>query len=370
MGSYSPSSSSKQEKPGLGWMEWLSGWSHLISELIFQKVMSRHLHNPLLLPPLNGVTCIVTGCTSGIGLEMARQLAESGAHVVMAVRNPNAAHELIQRWQNQSSNKGLLSFEVMELDLLSLESVVRFSEAWNSFLKPLHVLINNAGIFSMGKPRKLSKDGYETHMQVNHLAPALLSLLLLPSLKMGAPSRIINVNSIMHFLGFVETSDMNFTSDKRKFTGLQAYSSSKLAQVMFSSVLQKLMPADSGISVVCVDPGSVQTNVARDLPTIVQAAYKLIPFFLFDAQEGSRSALFAATDADIPKHCMKLKVDEWPVCAYIAYNLRPMNPCEEAYNLSTCQIVWEKTLEMIDLASDALELLLEGKKIQCRYGLT
>lgn len=199
----------------------------MIHEMLFQRIMASHLQNPLALPPVNDLTCIVTGATSGIGREMARQLAEAGAHVVMAVRNPKAAHELINRWSE--SWHGLpLNIEVMELDLLSLDSVVTFANAWNARLGPLNVLINNAGIFSIGgssfygfclnlsfgtctqnqtvifffnllraEPQKFSKDGYEEHMQVNHLAPALLSVLLLPSLIRGSPSRIINVNSVV-----------------------------------------------------------------------------------------------------------------------------------------------------------------------------
>jgi NAD(P)-dependent dehydrogenase (short-subunit alcohol dehydrogenase family) len=119
----------------------------------------------------------------------------------------------------------------MELDLLSLDSVVKFADAWNARMAPLHVLINNAGIFSIGEPQRFSKDGYEEHMQVNHLAPALLAVLLLPSLLRGSPSRIVNVNSVMHTVGFVDAEDMNLTSGKRKFTSLMGYSNSKLAQV-------------------------------------------------------------------------------------------------------------------------------------------
>lgn len=326
------------------------------------------------LPPgLNDLTCIVTGSTSGIGRETARQLAEAGAHVIMAVRNTKAAHQLILDWQNQWSLSGAglalpLNIEVMELDLLSLDSVARFAQAWNARLGPLHVLINNAGIFSIGEPQKFSKDGYEEHMQVNHLAPALLSVLLLPSLIRGSPSRIINVNSVMHYVGFVDTEDMNVVSGKRKFTSLVGYSSSKLAQVMFSSVLHKRLPAESGICVLCASPGIVQTNVARDLPKIVQAAYHLVPYFMFNAQEGSRSALFAATDPQVPEYCELLKADEWPVCAYLSQDCRPTNPSEEAHNLETSFQVWEKTLEMVGLPSDAVERLMEGEEVLCRYG--
>ncbi|KAK9158029.1 hypothetical protein Scep_004603 [Stephania cephalantha] len=173
----------EKKNEGLGWMEWMRGWLYLAYEMFFQRITASHLPNPMPLPHLHEVTCVITGCTSGIGLQIARQLAESGAHVVMAVRNTKAAHELSQKWQSEWSGMGLpLNVEVMELDLLSLESVVRFTEAWNARSAPLHVLINNAGIFSIGEPQKFSKNGYEEHLQVNHLAPALLSLLLLPSL--------------------------------------------------------------------------------------------------------------------------------------------------------------------------------------------
>ncbi|GLU12813.1 hypothetical protein SLE2022_294720 [Rubroshorea leprosula] len=357
------------KKAALGWMEWLRGWIHIIYEMLFQRIMASNLENPLPLPPVDDLTCIVTGSTSGIGREIARQLAEAGAHVVMAVRNTKAANELIQKWQNERPEGGLpLNVEVMELDLLSLDSVARFAEAWNARSAPLNVLINNAGIFSIGEPQKFSKDGYEEHMQVNHLAPALLSVLLLPSLLRGSPSRIINVNSIMHYLGFVDPEDMNVNTGKRKYTSLVGYSGSKLAQVMFSSVLHKRLPAEAGIFVLCVSPGVVQTNVARDLPKTVQAAYRLMPYFIFSPQEGSRSSLFAATDPQISEYCEWLKADEWPVCAFISQDCHPANPSEEAHSIETQYEVWEKTLEMIGVPSDAVEKLIEGEEVKCRYG--
>lgn len=358
-----------KKKEGLGWMEWIRGWACVFHEFLFQRFMSSHLPNPLPLPPLSHLTCIVTGSTSGIGRETARQLAEAGAHVVMAVRNTKAAHDLIQQWQRDWSAKGLpLNIEAMELDLLSLDSVVNFSNAWNARLAPLHVLINNAGIFAMGEEQKFSKDGYEHHMQVNHLAPALLSLLLLPSLNRASPSRIINVNSVMHYVGFVDPDDMNVVSGRRKFSSLVGYSGSKLAQVMFSNVLFKRLPLESRISVVCLSPGIVLTNVARDLPRSVQVQYALIPYFIFSPQKGCRSSLFSATDAQIPEHCEKLKTGDKPICTFISQDCKHTKPSEEAQSLETANRVWEKTVEMIGLPLDALERLIQGQEVQCRYG--
>ncbi|CAI9113326.1 OLC1v1013907C3 [Oldenlandia corymbosa var. corymbosa] len=358
-----------KKKEALGWMEWLRGWMYLIHEMLFQRIMASHLSNPMPLPPLNDQTFIVTGSTSGIGREIARQLAEAGGHVVMAVRNTKAALDLIRKWQDDWSGRGLpLNIEAMELDLLSLDSVVRFAEAYNARLGPVHALINNAGIFQIGEPQKFSKDGYEQHLQVNHLGPALLSLMLLPSLIRGSPSRIVNVNSIMHYVGFVDPDDMNVTSGKKKYSSFVGYTGSKLAEVMFSSVLHKRLPAESGISVLCVSPGIVQTNVARDLPKIVQTGYRLIPYFIFSPEEGSRSALFAATDPQVPEYTEMLKADQWPVCAFISQDCRPTNPSEEAHNTETAHKVWEKTLELIGLPADVVERLLGGEEVECKYG--
>ncbi|KAJ3693920.1 hypothetical protein LUZ60_009400 [Juncus effusus] len=357
------------KKEGLGWIEWARGMCGVVGEFMFQRIVASHVENPIPVPPLDGATFVVTGATSGIGLEIARQLAESGGHVVMAVRKPKLAHELIEKWQTEKGDLGiLLNIEVMELDLLSLESVVRFAEAFNARQAPLHALVNNAGIFSIGEPQRISKDGYEEHMQVNHLAPALLSMLLMPSLLRGSPSRIINVNSVMHFVGFVDTEDMNLTSGKTKYSSYLGYSNSKLAQVKFSSMLFKKIPPEAGISVVCVSPGIVNTNVVRDLPRIVVAGYRLIPYFMFSAQEGSRSAIFAATDPQVPEYCQVLKGDEWPVCAFLNYDCRPTNASEEAHNLETTRDVWDKTLELVGLPGDALEKLVEGETVECRYG--
>ncbi|PRQ20373.1 hypothetical protein RchiOBHm_Chr7g0227461 [Rosa chinensis] len=97
---------------------------------------------------------------------------------------------------------------------------------------------------------------------------------------------------------------MNVVSGKRKYTSLVGYSSSKLAQ-------------------------------ARDLPRIVQAGYRLIPYFIFSPQEGSRSSLFAATDPLVPEYRQLLKSDDFPVCTFISQDCNPTNPSEEAHNVET-----------------------------------
>ncbi|EEF35050.1 dehydrogenase/reductase SDR family member FEY [Ricinus communis] len=352
------------------WMESFKGWSYVMYEMLFQKICTWNLKNPLPLPCLDNVNCIVTGSTSGIGLEIAKQLSFSGAHVVMAVRNISSAYELIEKWHDELQDEwhgtSTLSIDVMELNLLSLHSVVRFAEKWNSRSKPLHVLVNNAGIFSIGEPQKFSRDGCETHMQVNHFAPALLSILLLPSLIKGPTSRIVNVNSTLHSMGFVNTNDMNFILRKPKFTSTKAYSNSKLAQVMFSSILQKQLPINSGVSVVCVSPGSVRTNVTRGLPQIAKAAQQSIPYFPFTPQQGARSALYAATNPKILEYCKELKDKDLPFCAYISFDCNPAKPSRKARKLHVANAVWQRTLDMIGLPIDVVQRILQGVEVSCQ----
>uniref|UniRef100_A0A166EI27 Uncharacterized protein n=1 Tax=Daucus carota subsp. sativus TaxID=79200 RepID=A0A166EI27_DAUCS len=192
-------------------------------EMLFWRIMTRHLHTPMPLPPLHpDFTCVVTGCTNGIGHKIARQLAEAGTCVVMAVQNTTRANVLTEKWQFDWSKRNLPLN--IELNLLSLDSVARFAEAWNALSVLLHVLINNAGIFSSG----------------------------------GPPSRIVYVSSTI--LGFVGPEDMNVSTGKKKYTNLVGYSGSKLLQVMFSSIPNNKLPSETGINIVYASPEVVQTN--------------------------------------------------------------------------------------------------------------
>lgn len=107
---------------------------------------------------------------------------------------------------------------------------------------------------------------------------------------------------------------------------------------------------------------------ARDLPRYVQILYALIPYFIFSPQEGCRSSLFSATDCQISEHCEKLKTGDKAICPFISQECKHTKPSEEAQNVETANTVWEKTIELIGLPLDALERLIEGEEVQCRYG--
>eukprot|EP00250_Pteridium_aquilinum_P022914 c25903_g1_i1 orf=28-792(+) len=245
----------------------------------------------------------------------------------------------------------------MELNLLSLSSVRSFSTAWEMRKAPLHVLINNAGICSLLEPQKFSEDGYEEHMQVNHLAPALLTLLLLPSLLRCASSRIVNVNSDAECLGAVDPDDLNLTSGKTEYSSLVAYSGSKLAQIYFSSILESRLQ-ELGVHAMCVNPGIVATNVTRTLPKLIQTSHRHSPLCFFSPLEGARSVLFCATSHQALEHANKLRSEKWPMCPLFSSDCKPRLKTVRAEELNKALKVWDRTLELIGVSNNFVEKLL------------
>lgn len=320
---------------------WMNGIWEIVKDILCQKILAFNLPPDPTLPDLTGFSCIVTGPTSGIGLHTARKLAMAGAHVVMACRNTRMASELVQEWQgNQRKENGNpLLIDVMELDLLSLASVRSFADNWLLRENPLHILINNAGIFLMGEPQKFSKDGFEQHMQVNHMGPALLSILLLPSLMRGSPSRIVNVNSVAHHGAVGDSEYLSREITHKDYSSFTAYAASKLAHLMFLGVLSNKLPTEAGVQVIAVNPGIVSTNIANG----AVPSYSKGSFWKFHAAEGARSVLFCATAKEIRREGQSAG------CIYYSSNCKPAKVSAEAANTDKCLQIWYKTLALLGL---------------------
>ncbi|XP_010275077.1 PREDICTED: retinol dehydrogenase 12-like isoform X2 [Nelumbo nucifera] len=308
---------------------WLRGMWEMVKEMFCQKLLTCHLPSSLVLPNhLSALTIIVTGATSGIGLETAR--------------NTKAANDIARQWRLEVHNSRSLKVEVMELDLLSLASVRRFAGVWEQRAMPLHVLINNAGVLLMGEPQRFSNDGLEQHIQVNHVAPALLTLLLLPSLLRAQASRIINVNSVAHHCAVVEPKYWNSKINECRFSGIKAYGASKLAHLMFLKILaNKLLEQKIRASIQCiaVHPGIVTTNLVPGV--------KKKSFWMFDPTEGARSVLFCATSDDVARNLEK-------GFAYYSCNCKPGRVSPHAADMDSCLDVWQKTLDILQFNGDYL----------------
>ena len=217
---------------------------------------------------LSGTSCIVTGSNTGIGLEVAKKLSARGARVVLACRNR-------ERGEHAARAVGGTA-EFMELDLSSLHSIVSFAAEFRSRCArdaPLRVLCNNAGLngHSIGGPSHpgsaFTGDGFHRVWQVNYLGHFLLTNLLRDELARGAPSRVVNLSSVMHHWGDTEKFSLGRVQEagrqNAKASGM--YSESKLAMAMSSSAWNARLN-ERGVSCVAVNPGAVDSDIWRDFP--------------------------------------------------------------------------------------------------------
>ena len=168
---------------------------------------------------------LVTGSTGGLGREVARRLATSGAHVIVHGRSRERGMELV----SEIEREGTGSARFYAADLASFDQVREFGAAILRDYDRLDVLINNAGIGSAPAERLLSEDGHELRFQVNYLSGFLLTRMLLPRLQESAPSRIVNVSSLAQ-----RPIDFNDVMISNDFSGGRAYAQSKLAQILFT----------------------------------------------------------------------------------------------------------------------------------------
>ena len=173
---------------------------------------------------MQGKICLVTGATSGIGKSTALGLARQGATVVIVGRNQAKGEAARQEIQTVSGNPAV---DLLLADLSSQESVRQLAATFLARYDHLHVLINNAGVFLT--KRHLTVDGLEMTFAVNHLAPFLLTHLLLDRLKENAPARIVNVCSGSHYSGHITLDDLQL---EKGYNFWRAYSQSKLAMIL------------------------------------------------------------------------------------------------------------------------------------------
>ncbi|BDA41074.1 Retinol dehydrogenase 11 [Coccomyxa sp. Obi] len=338
-------------------MELFGGLIAVTLDVFLQKL---HLRNvPALADiggPAEGCTCIVTGPTSGIGAETAATLVRRNAHVVLACRSAERGEKLRKQLYEEGIKAGRQpSLEVQLLDVASLDSIRRFAKSWHEQKRPLHMLINNAGIFSMGADRSRTEEGFEAHMGTNYLGPFLLTMLLLPNLRQTAkknnhnkPVRIVNVSSKMHELASgIDKDDPHFEA-QHSYSSLAAYNRSKLAQVVFTAELRRRLPGDCGIAVTAVHPGEVMTDVVRSLPALMQSAYRFFmrPFCLSPA-EGARSSIYCATSRD-PILTERGQLMEPDNC-YFGSDCRCSSPSSHALDPALGQWLWKWSADMVKL---------------------
>nr|HET6901290.1 oxidoreductase [Ktedonobacteraceae bacterium] len=206
---------------------------------------------------LSGRTALVTGASSGLGIEMARALLSAHAEVILAVRDTAKGEPVAQQLRETTDNTRA---QLLSIDLGSLASVRQAAEQFHARWSKLHLLINNAGV--MATPQRYTPDGFELQLGTNHLGHALLTLLLLPALQAAAPARVVVLSSSGHRFSDVHFDDLQYLH--RSYDKWEAYGQSKTANALFAVGLTQHF-GNQGITANAVNPGGTRTGLQQHL---------------------------------------------------------------------------------------------------------
>ncbi len=245
------------------------------------------------IPDQSGRLVLVTGASSGLGLETCRALVARGATVLMACRSRSRGEEARQALLADVQGGAL---DLLDLDLADLASVRQAAARVTDSYGRLDLLINNAGV--MAPPRTLSRDGFELQFATNHLGHFVLTLLLLPLLRQAPAARVVHVTSGAQYFGRIGFEDLQ---GERRYDRWAAYSQSKLANVMTAMELQERLRAEgSGVLSLAAHPGLARTNLqpaslALNGSRLEAFAYRLMDPLFQSASMGALPQLFAAT---------------------------------------------------------------------------
>ncbi|XP_013361046.1 PREDICTED: dehydrogenase/reductase SDR family member on chromosome X isoform X2 [Chinchilla lanigera] len=276
---------------------------------------------------------VVTGGTDGIGYSTAKQLARLGVHVIIAGNNEERAQQAVSRIKEETLNTKV---EFLYCNLASMKSIRQFVKNFKMKRLPLHVLVNNAGVMMV--PQRKTEDGFEEHFGLNYLGHFLLTSLLLDSLKeSGSPgrsSRVVTVSSATHYVGELNLEDLQSSSC---YSPHGAYARSKLALVMFSYHLQRLLEAQGcHVTANVVDPGVVNTDLYKHVFWGTRLVQRILGWLLFKTpDEGAWTSVYAAVSPEL----------EGLGGRYL-YNEKETKSLEVTYDQKLQQQLWARSCQM------------------------
>eukprot|EP01040_Poterioochromonas_malhamensis_P002389 gene2389-2536_t len=273
---------------------------------------------------------IVTGGNNGLGFETSRALAEFGAHVVIACRNPKLGQAAVQKIKAKHPQ---VDVSMMVLDLASLSSISQFAEEYRASQRPLHILVNNAGV--MACPKSLTKDGHEMQFGVNHLGHFSLTMKLLDVMQSSStpnePARVVNVSSNGNFLWAPEEGIcFNDLKGDRYYNWWERYASSKIANIVFAKEFtRRYNRGNTPIISTSLHPGVISgTNLQQHLNSLNQVlsllrvTWRKGTFSTMLAEpnktieQGTATQLFCCLDPHIVggEYYSDCKIDQSKVC--------------------------------------------------------
>ena len=280
-----------------------------------------------------GKTVLITGATSGIGRATALGLARMGAHLAITGRDRGRTEDAAR--EIRAAGGGQVDMLVAELS--SQSEVRRLAEEVLQSLSRIDVLINNVGGY--WDTRHVTVDGLERTFALNHLAPFLLTNLLLDKLKQSAPARVVTVSSNAHAAGRIDFGDLQ---GERSYSGARAYSQSKLANILFSYELARRLPATS-VTANALHPGLVNTSFGAEDPAGVQKL--LVPLlrpFMKSPARGAATSIHLASAADLER-----------VTGRYFANSKPTRSSKPSYDEAAAARLWQVSGDLVDLTTAA-----------------
>lgn len=276
---------------------------------------------------LNGKTVLITGATSGIGLETSVELARLGAQVVMVGRDPAKTGRSLEAVRSRSGSPNVDS---LLCDLASQRQVRALAESFKAKHDRLDILVNNAGLVSTR--RRLTEDGVESTFAVNYLSVFFLTNLLLDRLRASAPARVVIVSSASHYAGTLDFDDLGFA---RGYQIMRAYSRSKLAEVLFTRELARRLEG-TGVTVNALHPGTVATGIWNRAPGFARPFFAVAKrFFMISAAEGAQTIVYLASSPQVADISGQ----------YFDHN-QPKRPSRLAQDDALAARLWEESLRL------------------------
>jgi len=280
---------------------------------------------------VEGRRCIVTGATSGIGQAAATELAMLGAEVTVVGRDP-AKTETVAAEISAATGRPVDSALA---DLASQHAVRSLAAELLSRYPRIHVLINNAGVIN--QKRRLTVDGIESTLAVNHLAPFLLTALLMERLQASAPARVVTVASDAAKGSRIDFDDIGHEHDYR---GMRVYGQSKLANILFTHELARRLEG-TGVTATCVHPGVVGTGWGKNDSGPLKLGLTLGRPFLRSPRKGAETVVWLASSPEVQGESGGFYFDR-----------RRRNP-PEPIDESAASRLWEVSLELCGLTQGA-----------------